>query len=104
MAAWSLPAAHAQAVYGSLVGNVTDSSGGAIPGATVLDALLESVPVTPGEARAYLARFLFRGDDVFKEVRLLSGGEQARALRGRAHRRALTRSVRVAPRRARHRR
>ncbi|HET7182093.1 MAG TPA: ABC-F family ATP-binding cassette domain-containing protein, partial [Candidatus Limnocylindrales bacterium] len=50
----------------------------AIPGATVLDALLESVPVTPGEARSYLARFLFRGDDVLKEVRLLSGGERSR--------------------------
>jgi ATP-binding cassette, subfamily F, member 3 len=50
----------------------------AIPGATVLDALLETIPVTPGEARGYLARFLFRGDDAFKEVRLLSGGERSR--------------------------
>ena len=48
------------------------------PGATVLDALMEAVPVTAGEARAYLARFLFRGDDAFKEVRLLSGGERSR--------------------------
>jgi ATP-binding cassette subfamily F protein 3 len=48
------------------------------PGETVLDVLLETVPVTPGEARSYLARFLFRGDDVLKEVRLLSGGERSR--------------------------
>ena len=31
-----------------------------------------------GEARGYLARFLFRGDDAFKEVRSLSGGERSR--------------------------
>ena len=33
---------------------------------------------TAGEARGYLARFLFRGDDAFKEVRALSGGERSR--------------------------
>jgi ATP-binding cassette subfamily F protein 3 len=50
----------------------------AIPGATVLDAILEALPITAGEARSYLARFLFRGDDVAKEVRALSGGERSR--------------------------
>ena len=34
--------------------------------------------MTAGEARGYLARFLFRGDDAFKEVRSLSGGERSR--------------------------
>jgi ATP-binding cassette, subfamily F, member 3 len=50
----------------------------AIAGETVIDALVGAIPVTPGEARSYLARFLFRGDDVFKEVRTLSGGERSR--------------------------
>ncbi|MBP1704539.1 MAG: transporter-like protein [Chloroflexi bacterium] len=49
-----------------------------IPGETVLDALLAEVPMTAGEARAYLARFLFRGDEVFTEVAALSGGERSR--------------------------
>jgi ATP-binding cassette subfamily F protein 3 len=49
-----------------------------LAGETVLDALLGEIPMTPGEARGYLARFLFSGDDVFKEVRSLSGGERSR--------------------------
>jgi ATP-binding cassette subfamily F protein 3 len=63
---------------GVQLGYLAQLRAAAIPGATVLDALLETVPVTPGEARGYLARFLFRGDDAFKEVRLLSGGERSR--------------------------
>ncbi len=49
-----------------------------VVGETVLDALQAEIPLTAGEARGYLARFLFRGDDVFKEVRSLSGGERSR--------------------------
>jgi ATP-binding cassette subfamily F protein 3 len=60
------------------IGYLAQLRGAAIPGTTVLDALLEAIPVTAGEARTYLARFLFRGDDAFKEVRSLSGGERSR--------------------------
>ena len=49
-----------------------------IPGATVLDAILDELPLTQGAARSHLARFLFRGDDVLKEVSALSGGERSR--------------------------
>jgi ATP-binding cassette subfamily F protein 3 len=31
-----------------------------------------------GEIRAYLARFLFSGEDVYKQVSTLSGGERGR--------------------------
>ena len=47
-------------------------------GLNVLDALTAVAPVTPGAARSYLARFLFRGDDVLKPVSELSGGERSR--------------------------
>jgi ATP-binding cassette subfamily F protein 3 len=49
-----------------------------IPGATVLDAVLDALPLTQGAARGHLARFLFRADDVFKEVAALPGGERSR--------------------------
>ena len=78
--AGDLPPLDGSVTFGSGVqlGYLAQLRAAAIPGATVLDALLETVPVTPAEGRAYLARFLFRGDDVFKEVRLLSGGERSR--------------------------
>ncbi len=60
------------------IGYLAQLRGAAIAGTTVLDALLDAIPVTAGEARSYLARFLFRGDDAFKEVRSLSGGERSR--------------------------
>ncbi len=63
---------------GVQIGYLAQLREAAIPGTTVLDALLGVMPVTQGEARSYLARFLFRGDDVNKEVRTLSGGERSR--------------------------
>jgi ATP-binding cassette, subfamily F, member 3 len=45
---------------------------------SVLDELLRHKPMNPGEARSLLARYLFRADDVYKPVSVLSGGERAR--------------------------
>lgn len=46
---------------------------------TVLDEVWDMYPfMTETEIRSALAMFLFRGDDVFKKVSLLSGGERAK--------------------------
>jgi ATP-binding cassette, subfamily F, member 3 len=48
-------------------------------GATVLDEILRIKPTIGNEgARTLLGRFLFSGDDVFKPVKALSGGERSR--------------------------
>jgi ATP-binding cassette subfamily F protein 3 len=50
----------------------------ALAGTTVLETMINRGGLDEGPARAYLARFLFRGDDVFKTVDVLSGGERSR--------------------------
>ncbi|MFN8421919.1 MAG: ABC-F family ATP-binding cassette domain-containing protein [Anaerolineae bacterium] len=45
---------------------------------SVIDTILNRSTFSPGEARNYLAGFLFREDDVFKKVSALSGGERGR--------------------------
>ena len=45
---------------------------------TVIECLLDAKNIPIPSARDYLARFLFRGDDVFKPVSALSGGERSR--------------------------
>ncbi len=44
----------------------------------VIDELLAHQPMSPEDARNYLAQYLFRGDDVFKRISALSGGERGR--------------------------
>ncbi|OFX13739.1 MAG: hypothetical protein A2Z18_10680 [Armatimonadetes bacterium RBG_16_58_9] len=49
-----------------------------VPSRTVLEELLADADMTSKEARDLLARFLFMGDDAFKKVEVLSGGELCR--------------------------
>jgi ATP-binding cassette subfamily F protein 3 len=44
--------------------------------ATVLDNMLDVAEMLPQEARTHLGKFLFSGDDVFRQVAQLSGGEK----------------------------
>lgn len=45
---------------------------------TMLEAFRQEQTISEGEARGILARFLFYGEDVFKRIRDLSGGEKSR--------------------------
>ena len=45
---------------------------------SVLDAIIDVKNLSPADARTYLGRFLFSGDDVYKTVSVLSGGERTR--------------------------
>ncbi len=45
---------------------------------TVLDEVLGARSVTPAQVRSLLGRFLFSGDDVYKKIKQVSGGERRR--------------------------
>lgn len=45
---------------------------------TVLDYFREDLFILEGKAREYLAKFMFYGSNVFKKIKLLSGGERLR--------------------------
>ena len=59
-------------------GYYSQGSGDLPQGARVIDALLDIRNLRLPEARNYLARFLFKGEDAFKQVSALSGGERSR--------------------------
>jgi ATP-binding cassette subfamily F protein 3 len=48
------------------------------PANNVLDELLSHKEMPIGQARNYLAQYLFRGEDIYKFIHMLSGGERAR--------------------------
>ena len=61
------------------VGYFAQAHDGLNPANSVIDELMAHRPtLTVGEARDYLAQYLFRGEDVFKPVKALSGGERGR--------------------------
>jgi len=61
------------------VGYFAQAHEGLHPDWTLMDEIQAMMPKwLPGEIRDYLAKFLFTGEDVFKTVHLLSGGERGR--------------------------
>ena len=63
------------------IGYYDQTQEGLDPGKTVIDEVWDAYPDrTQTEIRNALAAFLFRGNEVFKSVSLLSGGERARLL------------------------
>lgn len=61
------------------IGYFSQAHEGLRPDNTLVDEIQSIAPqMKPGEIRNYLAKFLFTGDDVFKEVSVLSGGERGR--------------------------
>lgn len=76
-----LPPLAGEVVLGSSlqIGYFAQAHEGLHPNWTLIEEIQGVVPkMLPAEARDYLAKFLFTGDDVFKEVNLLSGGERGR--------------------------
>lgn len=65
------------------IGYMAQAQSGLQADQTVLDSILEveNLPLT--QARAFLGRYLFSGDDVFKPVGVLSGGERRRVILAR---------------------
>jgi ATP-binding cassette, subfamily F, member 3 len=61
------------------IGYFAQAHEGLDPDKTVLDEILEASPgMLPHQGRDYLGRYLFSGDDAFKRVSMLSGGERGR--------------------------
>jgi ATP-binding cassette subfamily F protein 3 len=60
------------------VGYFAQAHEGLKPERTAIEEIFSVKEMPVGQARDYLAKFLFTGDDVFKKVSVLSGGERGR--------------------------
>ncbi|MCB0215378.1 MAG: ABC-F family ATP-binding cassette domain-containing protein [Caldilineae bacterium] len=63
---------------GQVIGYFSQAHENLDPGLTVLESIVAESGLQGGEARSYLGRFLFSGDEVDKRVATLSGGERGR--------------------------
>lgn len=60
------------------VGYLAQAQAGLDPEETVLDAILDIQNLPLAQARNFLGQFLFAGDDVFRTIGTLSGGQRSR--------------------------
>ena len=60
------------------IGYFAQAHEGLNPERTVIEEIQSAREMPMGAARDYAAKFLFTGDDVFKKVKVLSGGERGR--------------------------
>jgi ATP-binding cassette subfamily F protein 3 len=76
----SIPPLAGEATLGASlkVGYFAQAHEGLDPAKTVLDEIITASGMLPYQARDYLGKYLFSGDDVYKLVSMLSGGERGR--------------------------
>jgi len=60
------------------VGYFAQAHEGLDPEKTIIEEIMTASPMLPYQARDYLGKYLFSGDDAFKLVSMLSGGERGR--------------------------
>jgi len=60
------------------VGYLAQAQAGLDPDETVLDSILDVQNLPISQARSFLGQFLFSGDDVFRPIGTLSGGQRSR--------------------------
>lgn len=75
-----IPAIKGNSRFGSQVkvGYMSQEQNQFDPNKTVLEVISQLVSQNETENRSFLSKFLFKGDEVFKLIRLLSSGERAR--------------------------
>ena len=61
------------------IGYLAQAHNTLVPEKTILDTILDASPrMEIGQARSFLGRFLFSGDDAYKTIEVLSGGQRSR--------------------------